>query len=129
MLQVVWDWFGKLFEPIHSTKAELQAATDMGKRFGEGLAAAITFAIDVVTAPIKWLIDSIKWVMEATSWLKNNDVAGAASSQVAAQTKAIAQNPALANSYLTGNYGRSITAGGAGYAGMYDAGGIIPAGK
>jgi len=115
MLQVVWDWFGRLVEPIHATKAELQAATDMGKRFGEGLAAAITFAIDVVTAPIKWLIDSLKWVMDATRWLMGNDIAGMASAQVAAQTQAIAQSPALANGYLTGNYGQPATAGSYGY--------------
>jgi TP901 family phage tail tape measure protein len=118
VLKTVWDWFGKLFEPIHSTRQELESATNMGKRFGEGLANAILFAIDVVTAPLKLLTNTIQWIMDGINWLNNTNIPGAAN-----HAQAIGNNPALASGYLTGNYGPAATAGGFNYV----TGGYTPA--
>ncbi len=51
-------WFMDLFTPIQSTKEGLEEATKAGESFGQGLAAAIDF----VTKPLQWLMDSVKWL-------------------------------------------------------------------
>ncbi|WP_439239064.1 phage tail tape measure protein [Lonepinella sp. BR2919] len=56
-------WFINLFTPIQSTKEGLEGATKAGESFGQGLAAAIDF----VTKPLQWLMDSVKWLGENLS--------------------------------------------------------------
>lgn len=57
---MAWDWFKKLFEPVHYSSEELKAAGEAGKTFGKALADGIDF----VTKPLQWLIDSIMWVSD-----------------------------------------------------------------
>lgn len=56
----VWDKFKGLIEPVKSTQAELKAAGDMGKQFGELLAAGIKF----VLSPLTELQNGIDWVLK-----------------------------------------------------------------
>ncbi len=39
MVRNVWQWFGKLIEPVKSSQAELQTAARYGRMFGEWIAA------------------------------------------------------------------------------------------
>lgn len=56
----VWDKFKGLIEPVKMTQDGLQAAGDMGKQFGELLAAGI----NVVLSPLTALQDGIDWVLK-----------------------------------------------------------------
>ena len=53
-------WFMDLLSPVKSTSDELDKAASAGKQFGEWLAAGI----NLVTTPLKWLMDSIQWVID-----------------------------------------------------------------
>ena len=53
-------WFMDLLSPVKSTSDELDKAASAGKKFGEWLAAGI----NLVTTPLKWLMDSIQWVID-----------------------------------------------------------------
>lgn len=55
----LWDKFKGLIEPVKSTQAELKAAGDMGKQFGEMLASGIRF----VLSPLTELQSGIDWVL------------------------------------------------------------------
>lgn len=59
-LEKAVKWFTDLFSPVKSTSDELDKAASAGKKFGEWLAAGI----NLVTTPLKWLMDSIQWVID-----------------------------------------------------------------
>lgn len=40
-IKELWDWFGKLLEPVKSTQSELATAGEWGKKFGNMLAEAL----------------------------------------------------------------------------------------
>lgn len=54
----VISWFGSILEPVKSSSAELEAAGNKGRSFGEALAAGINFAL----APLQALIRGITWI-------------------------------------------------------------------
>lgn len=61
-IKALWDWFGRLLEPVKSTKAELEAAGDMGKKFGNFLAEALkipTHALDQLRSGIDWVLEKL----------------------------------------------------------------------
>ena len=105
--------FGDLLEPVKYTSAELQNAASMGKQFGEYMAAGINFAL----APLNTMIQGIQWILDNIGKLPGMGEGAANHAQ------AIGNNPALASSYLTGNYGPAATAGGFNYV----TGGYTPA--
>ncbi|MBK0000239.1 phage tail tape measure protein [Erwinia sp. S38] len=59
-IKALWDWFGKLLEPVKSTQTELKAAGDMGKKFGNMLADALKIPGEA----LKQLRSGIDWVLE-----------------------------------------------------------------
>lgn len=91
--------FGDLLEPVKYTSAELQNAAAMGKQFGEYMAAGINFAL----APLNTMIDGIQWVLDNIGKLPGMGEGAANHAQ------AIANNPALASGYVSGNYGQQAT--------------------
>ncbi|AWM87379.1 phage tail tape measure protein [Microvirga sp. 17 mud 1-3] len=56
----VIDWFGRLFEPVNHSKAELEAAGKMGQNLGEWIAKGI----DLALVPLGLLIDGLRWVSD-----------------------------------------------------------------
>ncbi|MEJ5177238.1 phage tail tape measure protein [Erwinia sp. MYb416] len=71
----VWDQFKGLLEPVKSTQAELQAAGDMGKQFGELLAAGIKFVLSPLTElqnGIDWVLKKLGMVDDKSKKLKDN---------------------------------------------------------
>lgn len=71
----VWDKFKGLLEPVKSTQAELKAAGDMGKQFGELLAAGINFVLSPLTElqnGIDWVLKKLGMVDDKSKKLKDN---------------------------------------------------------
>lgn len=56
----LWNWFGRLLEPVKSTQAELAAAGDMGKKFGNAVGEALKFA----AGKLEQFMGGISWVLE-----------------------------------------------------------------
>ncbi|HII1962987.1 hypothetical protein [Escherichia coli] len=82
-VKTVFNWFTSLTEPVKYSGEELDKAGKMGMTFGKTLAAGI----ELVTAPITFLIDKILWVSDNIGNLTNkalefknavSDVAGGA---------------------------------------------------
>ncbi|HIE8685785.1 TPA: phage tail tape measure protein [Klebsiella pneumoniae] len=59
-IKELWDWFGKLLEPVKSTQSELASAGEMGKKFGNMLAQALKLPGEA----LKQLRGGIDWVLE-----------------------------------------------------------------
>lgn len=71
----VWDKFKGLLEPVKLTQDELKAAGDMGKQFGELLAAGINFVLSPLTAlqnGIDWVLEKLGMVDEKSKKLKDS---------------------------------------------------------
>lgn len=92
----VIDKFSELFTPVKYSSTELTNATNAGKRFGE----VVGEAINIILYPLQKLMEGIQWVID------NFDKIGGIGADVNAQR--IAVNPALANGYMTGNYGKPV---------------------
>lgn len=82
-VKTAFNWFTSLTEPVKYSGEELDKAGKMGMTFGKTLAAGI----ELVTAPITFLIDKIIWVSDNIGNLTNkalefknavSDVAGGA---------------------------------------------------
>ncbi|HWX66052.1 MAG TPA: hypothetical protein VNZ27_06415 [Rhodanobacter sp.] len=56
-IQSVWIWIKQLFAPFQATTAQLDAATDAGRTWGQ----AIGYAISSVVTLVKWLVQAIGW--------------------------------------------------------------------
>lgn len=70
----LWDWFGKLLEPVKSTQTELAAAGDMGKKFGNMLAEALkipSHALDQLMGGINWVLDKLGIIDTKSDGLKD----------------------------------------------------------
>ncbi|CUU24309.1 tail protein [Duffyella gerundensis] len=73
-VKALWDWFGKLLEPVKSTQAELATAGDMGKRFGNMLADALKIpgqALDQLRSGIDWVLDKLGIIDTKSDGLKD----------------------------------------------------------
>ncbi|MBC3943778.1 phage tail tape measure protein [Erwinia persicina] len=71
----VWDKFKGLLEPVKLTQDELKAAGDMGKQFGELLAAGIKFVLSPLTElqnGIDWVLEKLGMVDDKSKKLKDN---------------------------------------------------------
>lgn len=58
----LWNGFTQLLEPVKSTQAELAAAGDMGKKFGNMLAEALKIpsqALDQLRGGIDWVLEKL----------------------------------------------------------------------
>jgi len=73
-VKALWDWFGKLLEPVKSTQAELATAGDMGKKFGTMLADALKVpgqALDQLRSGIDWVLDKLGIIDTKSDGLKD----------------------------------------------------------
>lgn len=73
-VKALWDWFGKLLEPVKSTQAELATAGDMGKKFGTMLADALKIpgqALDQLRSGIDWVLDKLGIIDTKSDGLKD----------------------------------------------------------
>ncbi|GLR09061.1 phage tail tape measure protein [Mixta theicola] len=70
----LWDWFGKLLEPVKSTQAELATAGDMGKKFGNMLAEGLKIpgqALDQLRSGIDWVLEKLGIIDTKSDGLKD----------------------------------------------------------
>lgn len=88
--------FSELISPVQYSSTELNNATNAGKKFGE----IVGEAINLILSPLTKLMEGIQWVID------NIDKIGGIGAKVNAQR--IAENPALASGYITGNYGKPV---------------------
>lgn len=61
-IKELWDWFGKLLEPVRSTQTELANAGEMGKKFGNMLAEALKIpgeALNQLRGGIDWVLEKL----------------------------------------------------------------------
>ncbi|MFZ1875073.1 MAG: phage tail tape measure protein [Chania sp.] len=56
----VWDWFTKLLSPMQVSKETLEKCTSAGESFGRVFGAAL----QLLFAPITFLMDSVGWLLE-----------------------------------------------------------------
>ncbi|MGK3111789.1 phage tail tape measure protein [Candidatus Pantoea formicae] len=73
-IKALWDWFGKLLEPVKSTQSELAAAGDMGKKFGNMLAEALKIpgqALDQLRSGIDWVLEKLGIIDTKSDGLKD----------------------------------------------------------
>lgn len=73
-IKELWDWFGKLLEPVKSTQAELASAGDMGKKFGNMLAEALKIpgqALDQLRSGIDWVLEKLGIIDTKSDGLKD----------------------------------------------------------
>lgn len=56
----VWDWFKKLLSPMQTSKETLEKCTSAGETFGQVFGAAL----QLLFAPITFLMDSVGWLLE-----------------------------------------------------------------
>lgn len=69
----VWNGFTQLLEPVKATQAQLAAAGDMGKSFGNMLAEALKIpghALDQLTSGINWVLNKLGIVSSKSKDLK-----------------------------------------------------------
>lgn len=55
----LWNWIGKLLEPVTLSKGEFEQAASAGVKFGRFIGSAISFAVDNITR----LIRGIAWII------------------------------------------------------------------
>ena len=70
----LWNWFGRLLEPVKSTQAELAAAGDMGKKFGNAVGEALKFAagkLEQFMGGISWVLEKLGVIDTKSSGLKD----------------------------------------------------------
>lgn len=70
-LKTAWQWFTDLLAPVQYSSAELKAAGEAGRSFGQSLAAGITIALK----PLTLLIEGITWL--------NNNIGAAMAKAIA----------------------------------------------
>ncbi|GHY01039.1 phage tail tape measure protein [Vibrio cholerae] len=65
-VKAVFDWFGRLFQPVNASAESLQAATSAGTSFGQFVGAALNillFPVKLVIAGITNLVNLISWAV------------------------------------------------------------------
>ncbi|XXN62769.1 phage tail tape measure protein [Enterobacter ludwigii] len=70
----LWEWFGRLLEPVKSTQSELASAGEMGKKFGNMLAGALkipSLALDQLRAGIDWVLEKLGVIDTKSSGIKD----------------------------------------------------------
>lgn len=73
-IKELWDWFGKLLEPVKSTQTELAAAGNMGRKFGNMLAEALKIpgqALDQLRSGIDWVLEKLGIIDTKSDGLKD----------------------------------------------------------
>ena len=73
-LKELWDWFGKLLEPVKSTQSELASAGEMGKKFGNMLAQALKIpgeALSQLRSGIDWVLEKLGIIDTKSDGLKD----------------------------------------------------------
>ncbi|PNK65236.1 phage tail tape measure protein [Pantoea sp. FDAARGOS_194] len=73
-LKELWDWFGKLLEPVKSTQTELASAGEMGKKFGNMLAQALKIpgeALSQLRSGIDWVLEKLGIIDTKSGGLKD----------------------------------------------------------
>ncbi|EFU9021486.1 hypothetical protein HRW50_002319 [Salmonella enterica] len=113
-------WFEDFLTPVKSTKEELNAAEESGRKFGRAISDGIITAIDKIKELWGWLVDiknnvlnigdnAISWVKEKIGWNSNPDTTN---------TLPIMPVPGLLPSPYAMPFG-----------GFHDAGGTLAAGR
>jgi phage-related tail protein len=116
----VINWFKEFLSPVKSSKEELKAAAESGQGFGSAISGSILSAIDNINK----LIDRLSWAKDTMVLM---------GSALKEQTKE--KFNAVADWFKNKTGGSSagpaamMSPSGLPYAGMYDAGGYLPAGK
>ncbi|EID1039452.1 hypothetical protein LA535_000306 [Salmonella enterica] len=83
-VKAVIKWFEDFLTPVKSTKEELNAAEESGRKFGRAISDGIITAIDKIKELWGWLVDiknnvlnigdnAISWVKEKIGWNSNPD--------------------------------------------------------
>lgn len=70
----LWEWFGRLLEPVKSTQSELASAGEMGKKFGNMLAEALKIpgeALDQLRGGIDWVLEKLGVIDTKSSGIKD----------------------------------------------------------
>ncbi|CBW14520.1 predicted phage-related tail protein [Haemophilus parainfluenzae T3T1] len=130
-IESAFNWFTNLLAPVQSTKEDLDAAANAGKKFGEWLAAGI----DLVTKPLQWLMDSIKWVLNNLPTLEGIGKTIDTAKQKVSNATANAMNNSAAGSYFMTGAGLDApnvnrwSGGYAGNGGKYEPKGIFHGGE
>ena len=73
-IKELWEWFGRLIEPVKSTQTELATAGEMGKKFGNMLAGALripSLALDQLRAGIDWVLEKLGIIDTKSTGLKD----------------------------------------------------------
>lgn len=73
-VKLLWEWFGRLLEPVKSTQTELAAAGDMGKKFGSMLADALKIpgeALNQLRGGIDWVLEKLGIIDTKSDGLKD----------------------------------------------------------
>lgn len=117
-VQALWGWFTDLLSPVKSTAAELQSAASMGQQFGKALADGLS----MVMHPLESLKSGVSWLLEKLG------IVGKEAAKAKLPDHIVRQQTASVG--IDGKV--QLPAGGSpymGFAGMFDSGGIIPAGQ
>lgn len=122
-VQALWKGFTDLLEPVKWSAAELNNAAAMGHKFGEFLAdglSKVMHPLDSLKSGVSWLLEKLGVVKTESDKLPSADVI-----QKAQDAKAAATVPV--NSTNATPWGAPPVY--SPFAGMYDSGGVIPAGQ
>ncbi|MCI4223091.1 phage tail tape measure protein [Dickeya dianthicola] len=122
-VQALWKGFTDLLEPVKWSAAELNNAAAMGHKFGEFLAdglSKVMHPLDSLKAGVSWLLEKLGVVKTESDKLPSADVIQKAQDAKAAATVPV--NPTNATPWGAPPVYSP-------FAGMYDSGGVIPAGQ
>lgn len=128
-LGTAWEWVTNLLTPIKTTQQELDGATNAGKRFGLWLGGLGKSFIDVIADFTKFGADLIDGLLKGISdkWAELKTKIAAMTDLLpdwwngGSEVKASVEHASTAPAVQAGKEG--------GFAGFYDKGGLIPAGK
>lgn len=128
-LGTAWEWVTNLLTPIKTTQQELDGATNAGKRFGLWLGGLGQSFIQVIADFTKFGADLIDGLLKGISdkWAELKTKIAAMTDLLpdwwngGSEVKASVENASTAPAVQAGKEG--------GFAGFYDKGGLIPAGK
>ncbi|MBP2850517.1 phage tail tape measure protein [Dickeya oryzae] len=122
-VQALWKGFTDLLEPVKWSAAELDNAAAMGRKFGEFLAdglSKVMHPLDSLKSGVSWLLEKLGVVKTESDKLPSADVIQKAQDAKAAATVPV--NPTNATPWGAPPVYSP-------FAGMYDSGGVIPAGQ
>ncbi|WP_226101453.1 phage tail tape measure protein [Dickeya oryzae] len=122
-VQALWKGFTDLLEPVKWSAAELNNAAAMGHKFGEFLAdglSKVMHPLDSLKSGVSWLLEKLGVVKTESDKLPSADVI-----QKAQDAKAAAAAPVNPTNATPWGAPPVYSP----FAGMYDSGGVIPAGQ